>query len=45
MIAQDPIKNGVKTFLQEERVMIIRHSPYSPDLAPSDFWLFDYLKR
>ncbi len=21
------------------------HPPYSPDLAPSDFWLFDYLKR
>ena len=21
------------------------HPPYSPDLAPSDFWLFGYLKR
>ena len=37
MIAQDPIKNGIITFLQEERVMIIRHSAYSPDLAPSVF--------
>ena len=22
----------------------LRHPPYSPDLAPSDFWLFDTLK-
>ena len=21
------------------------HPPYSPDLAPSDFWLFDYVKQ
>jgi histone-lysine N-methyltransferase SETMAR len=21
------------------------HPPYSPDLAPSDFWLFDYIKE
>jgi len=21
------------------------HPPYSPDLAPSDFWLFGYLKQ
>ena len=21
------------------------HPPYSPDLAPSDFWLFDYIKQ
>ena len=23
----------------------MEHPPYSPDLAPSDFWLFDYIKR
>ena len=23
---------------------IIRQPPYSPDLAPLDFWLFDYIK-
>jgi hypothetical protein len=21
------------------------HPPYLPDLAPSDFWLFDYIKE
>ena len=21
------------------------HPPYSPDLAPCDFWLFDYIKQ
>ena len=23
---------------------MIKHPPYSPDLAPSDFWLIDYVK-
>ena len=23
----------------------IDHPPYSPDLAPCDFWLFDYIKE
>jgi histone-lysine N-methyltransferase SETMAR len=23
----------------------LHHSPYSPDLAPCDFWLFEYLKH
>ena len=23
----------------------MNHPPYSPDLAPSDFWLFDYIKK
>ncbi|CAF3015565.1 unnamed protein product [Rotaria sp. Silwood2] len=29
----------IKTFLQEVGVMVMPHPPYSPDLAPSDFWL------
>ena len=29
--------NDIKTFLQEERIMIIRHSPYSPDLLHPTF--------
>ena len=33
------------SFLEDEGVAIIDHPPYSPDLAPCDFWLFDYLKR
>ena len=24
---------------------MVRLPPYSPDLAPADFWLFGYLKR
>ena len=32
-------------FLEREGVRIIRHPPYSPDLAPCDFWLFDEIKR
>jgi len=23
---------------------VLSHPPYSPDLAPSDFWLFNYIK-
>ena len=33
------------TFLEEQEFTIMRHPPYSPDLAPSDFWLFDYIKK
>lgn len=35
----------VKNFLREEDVSVMPHPPYSPDLAPCDFWLFDYIKR
>ncbi|CAF3331902.1 unnamed protein product, partial [Rotaria sp. Silwood2] len=24
---------------------IMSHPPYSPDLAPCDYWLNDYIKR
>jgi transposase len=37
--------NDVKTYVQEQGMTLMRHPPYSPDLAPSDFWLFGYLKR
>ena len=37
--------NETREFLQEQGIMVMRHPPYSPDLAPSDFWLFGYLKR
>jgi len=26
-------------------VIEIDHPPYSPDLAPCDYWLFDYIKQ
>jgi len=34
----------VTEFLVEQGIQTVRHPPYSPDLAPSDFWLFDTLK-
>ncbi|CAF0987342.1 unnamed protein product [Adineta steineri] len=32
-------------YLRGEKIKVMAHPPYSPDLAPSDFWLFNYLKR
>ena len=37
--------NDIKTFLQEQGVMVMSHPPYSLELTPSDFWLFGNLKR
>jgi histone-lysine N-methyltransferase SETMAR len=31
-------------FVEQNRMRRILHSPYSPDLAPSDFYLFGYVK-
>ncbi|CAF3142115.1 unnamed protein product [Rotaria sp. Silwood2] len=35
----------VVDYLTEECIEIIPHPPYSPDLAPCDFWLNDYIKN
>jgi histone-lysine N-methyltransferase SETMAR len=35
---------AVKIFLPKHGVVEIRHSPYSPDLAPADFFLFPTVK-
>ncbi len=35
----------VVDYLTEEGIEIIPHPPYSPDLAPCDFWLNDYIKN
>jgi len=43
--ARPHVSGVVKTHLEEAGAIIIRHPPYSPDLAPSDFWLFDMIKR
>ena len=42
--ARPHVTNGVKSYLNDNGFTIIRHPPYSPDLAPSDFWLFDRIK-
>ena len=33
------------TKITELKYELLQHSPYSPDLAPSDFWLFPHLKK
>lgn len=34
----------VMEYLEENNIQLIPHPPYSPDLAPCDFWLFSRLK-
>ena len=35
----------VKSFLASEKVKVLNHPPYSPDLSPYDFFLFPRLKK
>jgi histone-lysine N-methyltransferase SETMAR len=35
---------SVKTFLEKHKVSVLEHPPYSPDLAPCDFFLFPKIK-
>ena len=35
----------VKDYLEEQQLQVLPHPPYSPDLAPCDFWLFPTLKE
>ena len=32
-------------FLEENKVTVLPHPPYSPDLAPCDFFLFPKIKK
>ena len=34
----------MREFLAKKRIPTLHHPPYSPDLAPCDFWLFPRLK-
>ena len=36
---------SVKSFLSSEKVTVLNHPPYSPDLSPCDFFLFPRLKK
>ena len=36
---------ATNNFLVQQDIIMVKHPPYSPDLAPCDFWLFDYLIR
>jgi hypothetical protein len=35
----------VLNYLESESITIIKHPPNSPDLAPCDFWWFDFIKE
>ena len=35
----------VKDYLEEQELQVLPHPPYSPDLAPCDFWLFPTIKE
>ena len=35
---------SVKTFLTKHKITLLEHTPYSPDLAPCDFFLFPKIK-
>ncbi len=37
--------NLTTSYLQEQNVSLLPHPPYSPDLAPSDFYLFPKIKK
>ena len=41
-----PKKQGPQTIqsLKGEKLQVLSHPSYSPDLAPCDFWLFSALK-
>ena len=34
----------MKQFLADKRITVLEHPPYSPDLAPCDFYLFPKIK-
>ncbi|XP_065643012.1 histone-lysine N-methyltransferase SETMAR-like [Hydra vulgaris] len=43
--AQPHVTKTVTNCLNQAGITIIRYPPYSPDLAPSDYWLFDLIKK
>jgi hypothetical protein len=36
---------SVKRFLMKYKITMLEHPPYSPDLAPCDFFLFQKIKE
>ena len=36
---------ATKEYLEENKVIRMEHPPYSPDLAPCDFYMFGYIKN
>ena len=42
--ASSHVAKYTKSFLESVGIELLSHPPYSPDLAPCDFWLFPKLK-
>jgi hypothetical protein len=38
--ARPHILSSVKSYREDQNFIIMNHPPFSPDFAPSDFWLF-----
>jgi hypothetical protein len=46
LITQDPhTARKCRAFCEENRLRLAVHPPYSPDLAPSNFFLFEHIKH
>ena len=43
--ARPHIHSNTRNFIESSGVIEIDHPPYSPDLSPCDYWLFDYIKK
>jgi len=43
--ARPHVHSNVRNFLESKGLRTIDHPAYSPDLAPCDYWLFDYIKE
>ncbi len=43
--AKPQIHYNVRNFIESNGVIEIDHPPYSTDLAPCDYWLFDILSN
>jgi transposase len=39
------VAKSVTEYMDHNSLKRVRHPPYSPDLAPSDFYLFGYVKH
>ena len=44
-MTKPPLMRLLSLFLASEKVKVLNHPPYSPDLSPSDFFLFPRLKK
>lgn len=42
--AKPHVNSEVLTYLRDQEFQVMPHPPYSPDLAPCDYWLNDYIK-